>query len=183
MFQTEKEQADFLQEQYDLFSVFKDNKILVKVLRKVILGIELSPTEQDLQKQIPQAVIDRIEALLLPKVTGDEEMHQVNDFWFQFNLKERTEYQVKHDIKYLPLIWKFFKGSIARLNGKEATLTIKDVEFSETASDEQNITNVIARNVILATTEGMISTVYRFASTKPLSAEEIKAQTKQNSSK
>lgn len=180
MFQTPEEQAEFIQAEYDLLSpVFKDNKILLKVLRKAILGIDLSPTEKDLIKQIPQIVINRIASLLLPKVTGDEEMHSVNDFWFQFNLKERSEYQVKIDIEYLPLIQDFFTDAIARLNGKEATLKISDIEYSKSVSKEQNIVNVIARNIILATTEGLLATLYTKANNKPLTVEELKkAQTK-----
>lgn len=184
MFQTPEEQAEFIQAEYDLLSpVFKDNKILLKVLRKAILGIELSPTEQDLIKQIPQIVVNRIASLLLPKVTGDEDMHSVNDFWFQFNLKERTEYQVSKDIEYLPLIQEFFTDAIARLNGKEASMKISDIEYSKNVSKEQNIVNVIARNIILATTEGLLSTLYVKANNKPLTAEQIKASQKQNSSK
>lgn len=184
MFQTPEEQADFIQAEYDLLSpVFKDNKILLKVLRKVILGIDLSPTEKDLIKQIPQIVINRIASLLLPRVTGDEEMHSVNDFWFQFNLKERTEYQVKIDIEYLPLIQDFFTDAVARLNGNEATMKIADIEYSKHVSKEQNIVNVIARNIILATTEGLLSTLYAKANNKPLTVEELKKAQKQNSTR
>lgn len=184
MFQTPEEQAEFIQAEYDLLSpVFKDNKILLKVLRKAILGIELSPTEQDLIIQIPQIVINRIAILLLPRVTGDEDMHSVNDFWFQFNLKERTEYQVSKDIEYLPLIQEFFTDAILRLNGGKGTMKISDIEYSKTVSKDQNIVNVIARNIILATTEGLLSTLYVKANNKPLTVEQIKASQKQNSSK
>jgi hypothetical protein len=183
MNQTAKEQAEFLQEQYDLFSVFKENKILIKVLRKAILGIELSPTEKDLFKTIPQTVINEIEKRLLPTVTGDEEMHTVNDFWFQFNLKDRSEFQVNIDIKYLPIILKFFTNSINRLNGKEAKMSISDLQYVESMTDEENIVNVISRNIVLATTEGLVSTIYRLASTKPQTEEEIKAIQTKNSSR
>jgi hypothetical protein len=184
MFQTPEEQAEFIQAEYDLLSpVFKDNKVLLKVVRKVILGIELLPTEKDLIKQVPQTVVDRIASFLLPKVTGEEEMHSVNDFWFQFNLKERTEYQVKIDIEYLPLVQEFFTDSIARLNGQEGKIKISDIEYSKSVSKEQNIVNVIARNIILATTEGLLSTIYSKANTKPLTAEDLKKAQKQNSTR
>ena len=184
MFQTPEEQAEFIQAEYDLLSpVFKDNRILLKVVRKVILGIDLSPTEQDLIKLVPQIVVNRIASFLLPKVTGEEEMHSVNDFWFQFNLKERTEYQVKIDIEYLPLIQDFFIDSVARLNGQEAKLKISDIEYSKAVSKEQNIVNVIARNIILATTEGLLATLYTKANNKPLTVEQIKTAQKQNSTR
>lgn len=181
---TPEEQADFLQREYDLFSpVFKDNKILIKVLRKVLLGIELSPTEQDLTKQIPQIVKDRIASLLLPTVTGDEDFHQVNDFWFQFNLKERSEYQVNVDIQYLPLVWEFFTGAVDRLNGKDSDMTIKDLQYSKSKTKDENIVNVIARNIILATTESLVSSVYNKANNKPLTKDEIKEAQKKNSTR
>lgn len=184
MFQTPEEQAEFIQAEYDLLApVFKDNRTLLKVLRKAILGIELSATEGELIKQIPQAVINRVASLLLPKVTGDEDMHSVNDFWFQFNLKERSEYQVKIDIEYLPLIQDFFTDSVARLNGKEATMTISSIEYSKAVSKEQNIVNVIARNIIFATTEGLLATLYAKANNKPLTAEELKDAQKKNSTR
>jgi hypothetical protein len=184
MFQTAEEQAVFMQKEYDLFSpTFKDNKILIKVLRKWLLGIELSPTEVDLTKQIPQAVKDRIASLLLPSVNGDEEIHQVNDFWFQFNLKERSEYQVKVDIEYLPLVQDFFTNAIARLNGESAELTIKDLQYSKSVSKDQNIVNVIARNIILATTESLVSTIYTKANSKPLTEQEIKNAQIKNSTR
>ena len=110
-------------------------------------------------------------------------MHSVNDFWFQFNLKERTEYQVKIDIEYLPLIQDFFTDSVARLNGQESTLKISDIEYSKAVSKEQNIVNVIARNIILATTEGLLATLYTKANNKPLTVEQIKASQKQNSTR
>jgi len=184
MFQTEKEQAEFMQAEYDLFApTFKENKPMLKVLRKVILGIDITPAEKELFKLIPTAIIDKIETLLLPKVTGDEDLHGVNDFWFQFNLKERTEYQVQKDIEYLPLILDFFGSSVSRLKGEKTNLTISDVEYSKTKSKEENITNVIARNIILATTEGLITTIYQKANSKPLTEEDIKLKTKANSSK
>lgn len=184
MFQTAEEQAEFIQAEYDLLSpVFKDNKILLKVLRKMILGLELTPTEEDLIKQIPQIVINRIASLLLPKVTGDEDLHSVNDFWFQFNLKERSEYQVQVDIEYLPLVQDFFIHAVARLNGKEGAMKISDIEYSKSVSKEQNIVNVIARNIILATTEGLLSTLYAKANNKPLTVAELKEAQKKNSSR
>lgn len=184
MFQTEKEQAEFLQAEYDLFApTFKDNKVMLKALRKAILGIELTSAQKELLKLIPKEVIDRIESLLLPKVTGDEDLHMVNDFWFQFNLKERTQFQVDIDIRYLPIIIDFFESAVLRLRGDKGILSISDVEYSKTETTEKNIINVIARNIILATTEGMITNIYQKANNKPLTEEEIKLKTKANSSK
>lgn len=184
MFQTEKEQAEFLQAEYDLFApTFKDNKPILKALRKAILGIELTSPQKELLKLIPKEVINRIEALLLPSVTGDEDLHMVNDFWFQFNLKERTEYQVRIDIQYLPLVLKFFTSSVDRLKGGKGELSISDMEYSYEKTSDENVVDVIARNIILATTEGMITTIYQKANNKPLSEEEIKLKTKANSSK
>jgi hypothetical protein len=184
MNETAKDQAEFLQEQYDLFSpTFKDNKILIKVLRKAILGIELSPTEKDLLKTIPQSVIDAVEHRLVHKVTGDEDIYKVNDFWFQFNLKERSEFQVDIDITYLPIVLEFFENSIKRINGKESTLSISDLEYSKSKTNKENIVNVISRNIVLSTTEGIISNIYMLANTKPLTEAEIKAIQSKNSSR
>jgi hypothetical protein len=181
---TPEEQADFMQKEYDLFSpAFKDNKILLKVLRKIILGIELSDTEKELSTQIPQIVKDRIASLLLPTVTGDEEIHAVNDFWFQFNLKERSEYQVNKDIEYLPIVWEFFNSAIERLNGNKTDISIKDLQYSKSKTKDENIVNVIARNIILATTESLVATISVKANSKPLTPEDIQKAQKQNSSR
>lgn len=184
MFQTEKEQAEFMQAEYDLFApTFKENKPMLKALRKVLLGIAITPSEKELLKLIPKEVNDKVAKYLLPTVTGDEDIQMVNDFWFQFNLKERSQYQVEKDIEYLPLILNFFNSSIARLNGEKGDVSISDVVYSKDVNKETNITNVIARNVILATVEGLITTIYHKANNKPLTAEEIKTKTKQNSTK
>jgi hypothetical protein len=183
MFQTEKEQAEFMQAEYDLFApTFKDNKPILKVLRKAILGIELSPTEKELFKLVPSTIIDKMETYLLPKVTGNEELHMVNDFWFQFNLKERSQYQVEMDILYLPIVLNFFENAVKRLRGEKINQTIADVQYSYTADKDTNITSVIARNVILATAEGMLATIYHKANNAPLTEEQIKNRNKANSS-
>lgn len=186
MYQTAEEQALFMQSEYDLFApTFKDNKVLTKVLRKWILGLTLSETEVELAKQIPKNVKDRIANLLLPSVNGDEEIHGVNDFWFQFNLKDRSEYQVNIDIQYLPLVQNFFIDAIDRLNerGSDKSMTIADLQFSPLASKDENIVNVIARNIILATNESLISAIYTKANNKPLTEKEIKDAQSKNSTR
>lgn len=184
MFQTEKEQADLAQAEYDLFApIFKDNKPMLKVLRKAILGIDLSPAEKELLKLIPSTIVDKLESYLLPTVTGDEELHMVNDFWFQFNLKERTQYQAEMDMSYLPFILDFFKSSIKRLRGDKGEIVISDVNYSKEYDIPKNIQTVIARNIILATTEGMLTTIYHKGNNKPLTEEDIKLKNKANSSK
>lgn len=184
MFQTEKEQAELMQADYDLFApTFKDNKPILKIIRKVCLGIEITPAEKELLKLVPKAIIDKIETYLLPTVTGDEELHMVNDFWFQFNLKERTQYQVEKDIQYLPFILNFFKSSVERLRGGKGEIKISDVNYSNEYDTDKNITTVISRNVILATIEGMLTTLYHKGNNKPLTEDEIKLKTKANSSK
>ncbi len=184
MFQTEKEQAEIMQKEYDLFApTFKDNKPMLKVLRKVTLGIEITPAEKELLKLIPAEVIDRVESYLIPTVNGDEDLHMVNDFWFQFNLKDRSQFQAEMDIRYLPLILNFFNSSIERLRGGKGEVKISDINYSKDATTENNIINVIARNIILATIEGMLTTIYHKANNKPLTEDEIKLKTKANSSK
>lgn len=184
MFQTEKEQAEFMQAEYDLFApTFKDNKPLLKALRKLLLGIENTPTEKELLKLIPKEVIDRASTYLLPTVTGDEGLQMVNDFWLQFNLKERSEFQVKLDIQFLPLVLNFFESSIARLNGGKGDLNISDIGYSKAKTSDENIVSVIARNTILATVEGLLTAIHHKANTKPMTEEDIKLKTKANSSK
>jgi hypothetical protein len=184
MFQSEKEQAEMMQADYDLFApTFKDNKPMLKALRKVLLGIENTQSEKELLKLIPKEVNKKVATYLLPTVTGDEELQMVNDFWFQFNLKERSQYQVEKDIEYLPIILDFFASSISRLNTGKGTIAISDIVYSKDADKETNIIKVIARNVILATVEGLITTIHHKANNKPLSAEELKLKTKQNSTK
>lgn len=184
MFQTAKEQAELMQKEYDIFApTFKDNKPILKVIRKVCLGIDTTPSEKELLKLIPKEVIDRIESYLIPIVTGDEELHGVNDFWFQFNLKERSQYQVEKDIQYLPFILNFFESSVDRLRGGKGEIKISDVNYSKEYDTDKNIVSVISRNVILATIEGMLTALYHKGNNKPLTEEEIKATTKANSSK
>ncbi len=184
MFQTEKEQAEFMQAEYELFApTFKDNKPMLKVLRKVLLGIDTTPAEKEIFKLIPKNIIERISTYLLPTVTGDEGLQIVNDFWLQFNLKERSEFQVKLDIQFLPVVLDFFDSSISRLNGGKGDLTISDIGYSKAKTSDENIVSVIARNTILATVEGLLTTIHHKANTKPMTEEDIKLKTKANSSK
>lgn len=184
MFQTEKEQAEFMQAEYDLFApTFKDNKPMLKVLRKVLLGIDVTPAEREMFRLIPASIIDRISTYLLPTVTGDEGLQLVNDFWLQFNLKERSEFQVKLDIQFLPLVLNFFEGSIQRLNGNKGDLAISDIGYSKTKTADENIMSVIARNTILATVEGLLTTIHHKANSKPMTEDEIKSKAKANSSR
>jgi hypothetical protein len=184
MFQTPEELAQIAQEEYDLFMpVFKDNKPMIKALRKTLLGIDVTPQEKELIKLIPEEVENRISKLLLPIVNGNEDIHFVNDFWFQFNLKDRSEFQVNIDIEYLPLVLNLFESGLQRLKGKKGELSISDMTYSKTESKEKNIINTIARNVVLATIEGTLASIYHKANNKPLTVDQIKERQKQNSSK
>ncbi len=166
-------------------SVFAGDEPLLKILRKIVLGFDLTADEAKSSKLITgnKKLVDIIEANLNPRLTGDEEIFMVNDIWFQLNIKDKSKEEAILLMKAVDLNQSFMADAIKRLNGDKVETSINDLSYAKDKTEDENLIRVLARNITISGIEGCLRGFKTLAGEKGETLEELGKRLAKNSSK
>ncbi len=166
-------------------SVFGGELDLLKILRKIILGLELTEEEKNRSSLITgnDRLVKIVEDSLNPYITGDEEIFMINDLWFQLNIKDKTKEDAIILMEAVRINEKFMVSALKRLKGETVSETINDLRYKDEQGDDVNLITVLARNIIISGLEGTLRGFQHLAGEKGETIEELAKRLNQNSSK
>lgn len=167
-------------------NTFSGEDTKLKVIRKMILGVEMDKDEKAIAKELGgnPHIVEIIETAVLPKLTGDEEIYEIKDIWFQLNVRNVPKDDAIILMKSVAKNIEFMEDALDSIkNGTKRLITIEQVAYSPTNDDVENLVALTARNTIIAGVEGMLRGIRNIAGEKGETMEELMKRLAKNSTK
>lgn len=171
-------------EQELLKTVFKDNEYLLKLMRSLFFGFDLTDKEKGIIQTTFKNVDVReaVRKKIYPILSNEPPIGQIADFWLGtetqiFGASRDTIYQA---IQSKLLVKDLFEKGLALLtdpNGERVSLEIGDI------STDILQTKLLARNLYLKTIETGLQMIMMTSNVKKEDAEALKKKIAQNSGK
>lgn len=162
-----------------LKNVFAEDLPLIKILRKVMLQLNMTEAEEVRWRQVFKGDINNVmRKMFLPEIDGDAPISQVIDLWMTVNLENKLPEEEKSLIGSRKIVIDYIDAQLKVLSGEEQENTIKLCE-----TDYSDPTSLKARNTIIAHVENQLREINGLAGYKSETPEETLKRLQQNSTK
>ena len=142
-----------------LRATFKDDHESLKVVRKMVLGIEMSDKEKSIADTLKGQTkfVSYLRDSLTPTITGNENVHGVKDMWFQLSIKDKSENDAIVLMHVVAATEKYLTDAIADIENEGTNKKhIDALKFDSTKTDKVNLINTLSRSVIVSALENTL---------------------------
>jgi len=163
-----------------LKSVFAENIPLVKIIRKVMLGLDIEEFEESQWKATffeNKPLKKLIRKMFLPTIDGDAPINQVVDLWLTVDISNKLPEEAASIVTARGLIIDYLDERLDVLLGDKAD-SKKLIDF-----DVKDMDDLRARRDIVMHIENMLNTINSLAGYKQETPEETIKRLEQNSNK
>jgi len=164
-----------------LKSVFAENLPLIKTLRKVMLGLDMSEAEEIQWKNTfhnNEVLMTLMRKMFLPEIDGDAPIHQIVDLHLTLDLNNKLPDELDSIIKARVLLINYLNKRLKYLaGGKEESTYLKISDF------EVNEVNLRSRRDVIMHIENQLAEINGLAGYKQETPEETIKRLEQNSNK
>lgn len=183
-----KRQTAFTDEELDVIkATFAENKALIKLIRNVILQLEVSENEQKMLEEVVsknKAVLNILSKTLCPKLDGKTSLYFMGDLW---STAELTNRNIKDAMPLIRANQKFIDYMVQQINElsgkKDRKIVLAELTDFKDKSDEEIYADIIVRNTVLRHTEINLGQILLLAGLKNETSEETLVKLKRNSNK
>ncbi len=169
-----------------LKSVFADQDELLKTVRNLFLGLEIS---EDEKKQISD-IFGKNETLrrlmrkqFLPEIQADLPIGQAIDLWMTIDLKDKSPLEIYHILQSRRLLIELIEKSLILLENPDSE-KVSLSSWIGISEDERLLgVNLIARNTFISHIDQQLQTIKILAGVKTETVDETKKRLLQDSSK
>ena len=168
-----------------LKTMFKDKEFLVKLIRALFFGWDLTAEEKDMIRKefVQPETREAFRKKFFAKFGDDTTIGQIADAWIGISddrIVGQTETAIKQIKESREQSMKMLEQAMKQLaNPNEAKVNLT---YSSSDIDPLGI-KLLARNRYMNTVEGSLSMIYQMANMKDVTPETIKTALKKNSSK
>lgn len=161
-------------------NTFAENFNILKVLRKVMLQMELTEVEKTTAKKNfnskNEEMVNLMHKVFLPTLDGEAPINQMVDLWLTLDVNNKTPEAASQQIEARGFVIKFLSQQLKVLEGKdEETLRLDELM--------NNQTNLMARNTIIIHVEQQLNQLRLLSGTKEETPEETVKRLSKDSSK
>lgn len=164
-----------------LKNVFAENMELIKVIRKVMLQLDMSEAEEVMWKKTfsdNEALSALMRKMFLPTIDGDAPIHQLVDLYMTINMENKLPEEIASLVKSRQMIVSYLDNQLKVLSGE-----IKENKTKLAQFDLTDVDALRARNTIIMHTENQLHEINGLAGYKVETTEETVKRLSQNSSK
>ncbi len=159
---------------------FAENFDILKVLRKVMLQMELTEAESVAAKKNFNSenteIINLMHKVFLPTLDGDAPINQMVDLWLTLDIKDKLPEMASQQMVARGFVIKYLSQQLRVLEGK-------DVETMRLDALVNNQINLMARNTIIIHVEQQLNQLRMLGGTKDETPEETVKRLAADSSK
>ena len=161
-------------------NTFSENLPLVKIVRKVMLQMDMAETEWKIWKSTfkLKPLNDLMRKLFLPTLDGDLPLNQQIDLWMTVDLNNKMPDEAQSLINSRKMVIDYLDNQLKILSGelKEPPLKLTDFNFIK-------IDDLKARNTIISHIEFQLTQIFGLAGYKQETPEETIKRLQQDSNK
>lgn len=170
-----------------LKSVFKDNEYLLKVIRNLFFGLEVSEQDKLMVKDTfkDQDFKETFRKKFYARRGDDANLGNISDFWVGLGddkIIGQAPETINQIVESRKLLYTMFEKAFSLLENPDGEKVLSGDYEANTMADPFQIT-LLARNKYLNSVEAGLSFINIIANTKDKTPEQIKEELKKNSSK
>ena len=163
-------------------NTFENRDELLKAIRKIMLGCEISETELTMVRDIYSGAMSSLfEKMFLPTVSGNEPIGQTIDLWMTIDVKDRDPLMADLNIRARAELIKLIVKGLKQLEQNKPFRNATSFKVSDDA--RQEVIDLMVRNTYISHVEQRLLELKSLASMSQETEEEKRERAVKNSLK